>query len=258
MGAISKRHGLMLLGFSRLPKDFSVAAPLVPVSFVAISAYLAKSLQHRNTTFGNVVALGTVTERVRQDGSKAYMAQISIIREGRHVLRENKTFDRKPAARAWIDKREAELAKPGAIAAARAAPAAATLADAIKMYVTTSKRPLGKTKIQVLKSIRRMKIAKRECADITSQDIIAFATKLGEEMKPEEAGRDPEPQRTPQTVGNYMSHLAAVFAIARPAWGYLLDQRAMDDATKVARRLGLSPNQRSETAALPFKSLTRC
>jgi hypothetical protein len=60
------------------------------------------------------------------------MAQISIIRERRHVLRENETFDRKPAARAWNDKREAELAKPGAIAAARAAPTAATLDDAIK------------------------------------------------------------------------------------------------------------------------------
>ena len=76
--------------------------------------------------------MGTVTERVRKNGSKAYMAQISIFREGRHVLRENKTFDRKPAARAWIEKREAELAKPGTIAAARAAPAAATLAEAIK------------------------------------------------------------------------------------------------------------------------------
>jgi integrase len=183
--------------------------------------------------------MGTLTERVRKNGSKAYMAQISIMREGRIVLRENKTFDRKPGARAWIEKREAELAKPGAIAAARAAPTSATLGDAIKKYVETSKRPLGTTKLQVLESIRRMDIAERQCADITSQDIIAFATKLGEEMKPEREGRAPELQRTPQTVGNYMSHLAAVFAIARPAWGYALDQRAMDDAMKVARRLGL-------------------
>ena len=183
--------------------------------------------------------MGTVTERVRKNGSKAYMAQISIFREGRHVLRENKTFDRKPAARAWIEKREAELAKPGAIAAARAAPAAATLAEAIKQYVGTSKRPLGTTKLQVLESIRRMDIAERQCADITSQDLIAFATMLCEEMKPAREGRAPELQRTPQTVGNYMSHLGAVFAIAKPAWGYLLDQGAMDDAMKVARRLGL-------------------
>ena len=28
-------------------------------------------------------------------------------------------------------------------------------------------------------------------------------------------------QAQPQTVGNYMSHLASVFNVASPAWGYL-------------------------------------
>jgi len=55
------------------------------------------------------------------------MAQISMIREGQHVLRENKTFDRKPATRAWIEKREAELAKPGALEAVNTVRSSATL-----------------------------------------------------------------------------------------------------------------------------------
>jgi hypothetical protein len=50
--------------------------------------------------------MGTVTERVRKDGSKAYMAQISIICEGRHVLRENKTFDRQARMRSAPCSRE--------------------------------------------------------------------------------------------------------------------------------------------------------
>ena len=40
-------------------------------------------------------------------------------------------------------------------------------------------------------------------------------------------------------------HLAAIFAIARPAWGYPLDQAAMKDAFVVAKRLGVTSKSRS-------------
>jgi integrase len=44
--------------------------------------------------------------------------------------------------------------------------------------------------------------------------------------------------RQPQTVGNYMSHLSSVFAIARPMWGYPLSKEAFDDAVTVSKKLG--------------------
>lgn len=37
-----------------------------------------------------------------------------------------------------------------------------------------------------------------------------------------------------------MEHLAAVFSIARPAWGYPLNGQAMEDARKVSDRLGIT------------------
>jgi integrase len=49
---------------------------------------------------------------------------------------------------------------------------------------------------------------------------------------------------TPQTVGNYLSHLAAVFAVTKPAWSYPLDQTAIKDAFIVAKRLGISSKSR--------------
>ncbi|MDR3448192.1 MAG: hypothetical protein P4M15_00310, partial [Alphaproteobacteria bacterium] len=61
------------------------------------------------------VVVGSIIERRRKDGSTAYMAQIMLMREGKIAHRENQTFDRKPAAAAWIKKREAELARPGAV-----------------------------------------------------------------------------------------------------------------------------------------------
>ena len=61
--------------------------------------------------------------------------------------------------------------------------------------------------------------------------MVAFANQLVAKM-------------TPQTVANYLSHLGAVFAIAKPAWGYPLDQSAMKDAFVVTKRLGVSTKSR--------------
>jgi integrase len=43
---------------------------------------------------------------------------------------------------------------------------------------------------------------------------------------------------SPATRQNYLSHLGAIFAIAKPAWGYALDRQAIKDAFIVAKRLG--------------------
>jgi hypothetical protein len=56
-----------------------------------------------------------------------------------------------------------------------------------------------------LRRIKTYDIAEMRCGQITSADIIAFAHSL---------------KAQPQTVQNYLSHLAAVFAIAKPAWGF--------------------------------------
>ena len=44
----------------------------------------------------------------------------------------------------------------------------------------------------------------------------------------------------PQTRANYMSHLGSIVAIARPMWGYPLDQQAMKDAFVVCNRMGIT------------------
>jgi len=59
------------------------------------------------------VIVGTIIERKRKDGSIAFLAQIMMKRGGK-VHRESKTFDRKPAARAWLERREKEMERPGA------------------------------------------------------------------------------------------------------------------------------------------------
>jgi hypothetical protein len=60
--------------------------------------------------------MGTISTRTRKDGSEAFLAQITVKKDGAIVLREAETFDRKQAANAWIVRREAPyLGNEGAL-----------------------------------------------------------------------------------------------------------------------------------------------
>jgi integrase len=173
--------------------------------------------------------MGTVAPRKRSDGSLAYQAQLLIKRTGKIVHRENRTFDRRQAASAWLEKRENELAKPGALERLEAPDP--TLSIVIDRYTDESIKTIGRTKAQVLRAIKNYDLANKRCSEITSTDVVAFANELIVNV-------------APSTVGNYLSHLAAVFAVARPAWAYPLDQTAMKDAFVVAKRLGIASKSR--------------
>ncbi|GIT85969.1 site-specific integrase [Roseobacter sp. OBYS 0001] len=106
------------------------------------------------------------------------------------------------------------------------------MSDAIDRYVQESNKQIGRTKTQVLKSIKTFDIAAKHCDAITSADIVEFAQeKLNGGVQP-------------QTVANYLAHLGAVFSIGRPAWGFPLNAQAMEDARKVADKLGITGKSR--------------
>jgi integrase len=165
--------------------------------------------------------MGTIVARRRKDGTTGYRAQIIIKQKGRIAHQEARTFDRQQAAKAWLARRETELAMPGALER-RPDP---SLGEVIDRYINESKRQIGRTKAQVLRTIKSYDIADMACSKITSADIVAFARAL---------------PVAPQTVQNYLSHLAAVFAVAKPAWGYVLDRQAIKDAFVVSKRLGVT------------------
>lgn len=168
--------------------------------------------------------MGTIRERKRKDGTITYLAQIMRRNAGK-MYRESKTFERPQAAKVWIEKREKELDRPGALDVARAEDQ--TLGEIIDRYTKESKRAMGKTKTQVLKTLKDFPIANMRCSEIKSSDLIELAGQLSEGRKP-------------QTVQNYLSHLGAIFAIARPAWNVQLDQQAMKDAYVVGKRIGVT------------------
>ncbi|MER2269358.1 hypothetical protein [Methylobacterium oxalidis] len=48
--------------------------------------------------------MGTILERKRKDGATGYHAQV-VVKMAAATRRETRTFDRRPAARAWFETR---------------------------------------------------------------------------------------------------------------------------------------------------------
>lgn len=169
--------------------------------------------------------MGTVIRRrSKATGKISYSAQISLMREGKIVHRESLTFRDKVKAQDWIDNRERELALPGALDRAKADQNDPILSTVIDRYIDESEKEIGKTKAQVLRTIKADAIGKKKCSAIDAAALCDFAKAL---------------DCAPSTRGNYLSHLASVFTVARPMWKYPLDRQAMDDAQVVLRKLGI-------------------
>lgn len=186
--------------------------------------------------------MGTIIERRRKDGSSSFLAQISVQREG-ITVRENRTFERRPAAINWLKRREEELKSPGAVASAAASDP--RLREVIDRYLSDIAKAPGKTKKQVLAKLKTFEIAERRCSSIGSDDLVELAQELAS------GGRDPS------TVGNYMSHLSTIFTIARPAWKFPLDRQAMDDALVALRMLGIVGKSQHRDRRPTLKELDR-
>ena len=182
--------------------------------------------------------MGTIIARKRGDGTTGYTAQIRIKRGGVIIHTEAVTFDRKQAAAAWLDRRERELAKPGALDR-REDP---KLGEVIDRYSTETTKAIGRTKAQVLRTIKGYDIAEKRCSQLTSADYAAFAQAL---------------PVSPQTRQNYLSHLRAVCMVARPAWGYPLDETQIKDAMTALKRLGATGKSRARNRRPSLEELDR-
>ncbi|WP_112312197.1 hypothetical protein [Pseudogemmobacter bohemicus] len=118
-----------------------------------------------------------------------------------------------------------------------------TLGDTIDKYTEASMKAIGKTKTQVLRTIRKeYDIAEKRCDQIDSTGIVKFAQEL--HLHP---GLD-----SPATVLNYLSHLSAVFTHAPALWGFDLDPHEMKKAMGAVKHIGVAarPNERDRRPTL--------
>ncbi len=179
--------------------------------------------------------MGTIITRTRKDRSKSYTAQILLKRDREIVHREAKTFDSRQVALSWMVRREDDLNAPGGMDFRYDPP----LADVITRYENESNVSPRSTKAGVLKNVKASELGALKCSKITNDKLVAF-------------GQDLARYRQPQTIGNCLSHLSPVFAIARPGWKYPLDKQQFEDAVTVLKTLGVikKANQRNRRPCL--------
>jgi integrase len=174
--------------------------------------------------------MGTITSRKKKDGAVSYTAQIRIRRKGEIVYQESGTFARKSVATAWMKKREAELAEPGALD--RLNRKSVTIKEVIEHYKREygAVRPLGKTKRNTLAAIADTWLGALLDKELTSQRLVEY----GQWRLTADGGAV-----LPQTVNNDLAHLGAVVSVAKAAWDYDINPQEMVSARKVMRRMGL-------------------
>ncbi len=185
--------------------------------------------------------MSSIVERKRKDGTKTYLARVIIMRDRQIIHNESRTFENRMMAKAWVEKREAEVRAPGFVDTREP-----KLSAAIDRYIETSLKQIGKTKAQVLRTIKNeCAIADLRCSQIGATDIVAFAQELTRRGI------------QPSTVKNYTSHLGAVFAVAKVAFDMPLDPRAMTDAYPAMKRLGIIGNSLHRDRRPTIEEMTR-
>lgn len=183
-----------------------------------------------------------IRKHVKKDGSISYTAQFRVKRGGKTVYSESQTFERERVAKGWLERRRHELSLPGALEKAQGPKG--TLADAIGSY-TADVQKIGRTKAQVLRTLLGYPITEKDIATLRPHDVVELARQLSAEG------------RQPQTVNNYLSHLGAVFAVARTAYGYDVDRHVVTDAIDSAKRLGLTARSAKRTRRPTIDELNR-
>lgn len=184
--------------------------------------------------------MASFRERKLKDGTTSVTAMVEVrIPKSSEKFRDSRTFDKMKDAKKWAELREKEIRaqiKAGQRPTKRNEQGR-TLGDAIDVYIEKDRKGMGKTKAQVLATIRdECAIAKLPCDQITSDDIYKFAEEIA----------DRPDVNSPGTVDNYMQHLSGVFSNAR-IWKFDLDQQAMKDAMKAAKNSGLRGSAEERT-----------
>jgi integrase len=168
--------------------------------------------------------MATITKIQKASGT-SYRAQIRIKKKGVVVHSEAQTWPTERAARAWGAKREEELAKPGALEAAKHI--TTTVRDLVLKYIEQFCGNASVTKKAALGQLSRHEFTDIPYSELQSKHIVDHAIERSKKVQP-------------ATVLNDLIWLREVIKTAYPAWGYRVDVAEVDAAMKLCSARGLT------------------
>lgn len=171
-----------------------------------------------------------ITRVVGKDGkSISWRAQVRVVRGGKLVYSQARTFERKALAAAWGAKRRAEVEGMALEDLAREARGGDSVGDLIRRYQAeyAGLARMGRTKSSSLAFLLKQPVAGLAAVGLSSRDLVEHVRAR------RAAGAGPE------TAMNDLIWLRVVFKVARPAWGIPVDLAAIEDAMAHLKAHGL-------------------
>ena len=114
--------------------------------------------------------MGTIVARKNTKGETRYRAQVRVMRDGKRVRAESKTFSKMALAKEWIRRREAELELAGEAGLPEGSDL--TLRQGIHLYLEAVGDNFGRSKNAALQALADMPIAETRVVDLVPRDFI--------------------------------------------------------------------------------------
>lgn len=114
--------------------------------------------------------MGTIVARKNTKGETRYRAQVRVMRDGKRVRAESKTFSKMALAKEWIRRREAELELAGEAGLPESSDL--TLRQGIHVYLEAVGDNFGRSKNAALQALADMPIAEKRVVDLVPRDFI--------------------------------------------------------------------------------------
>ena len=169
--------------------------------------------------------MATIRSRKRKSGTQ-YTARIRRMRDG--VVDEAQTFSKRTLAKAWADRREAELGDPSVLA--KTMVGGITIGKVLEWYSEDYQdvKAFGRSKLASINQlINRKELSGLDAVELTTAQLVRHALARSKEGA------------SPSTVNNDFIWLRVGFRAARIGRDAPVDQRIVSDAAELCRKEGL-------------------
>ena len=173
--------------------------------------------------------MGTITKRIRADGTVTYRAEVRLHEGKKVVARQAKTFTKKAEAVRWMQRAEGLLEA--------ALPPTLTVGQLLTEYRDRldQLKPMGRTRREVVANLLTRPIAEKQASALADTDLIQFCS----DRKAEGAG--------PATVVLDIGILGQAYREAKPLLGIDLDDAVFRAVKPLLYKLGLISRSRSRS-----------
>jgi integrase len=157
----------------------------------------------------------SITKRKKADGTSKYRCLVRVKEKGQVLYNESRTFSKQAPAKEWGKRKVEDIERNGIPGAANED---ITVGALIQLYMDDPYIELGRTKLNVLRLLTDCDISSIVISALTPQHVI-------EHCKLRRSGGT-----SAATVSHDVSYLRSVLKVAKPTWGYNINDSCITEA----------------------------